>query len=158
MSGLSAGIMAVLALLHDALIMLSVYTIFQIPLNESFIAAVLTVIGYSMNDTIIIYDRVRENSNLLRRTPIAELVNQSIVQTLNRSINTVVTVLISIITVYMFARFYNIPSIENFSFPLIIGIVSGCYSSIFIASPLWVIWKEGQAKRKKTVKGKPARA
>ncbi len=156
MSGLSAGVMGVLALLHDALIMMSVYTVFNIPLNESFIAAVLTILGYSMNDTIIIYDRIRENSSQLRRVPIAELVNKSILQTLNRSINTVLTVLMSIITVYAFARYYGIVSVTEFTFPLLVGIASGCYSSIFIASPLWVMWKEHKAK--KLTAGKPAKA
>lgn len=148
MSGLSAGVMAVLALLHDAAIMLSVYTVFRIPLNDSFIAAVLTILGYSMNDTIIIYDRIRENSNLLRKVPIAELVNKSILQTLARSINTVVTVLICVTTVYVFAVYHNIKSIQDFSLPLIVGITSGCYSSIFIASPLWVMWRQSKSKKK----------
>lgn len=156
MSGLSAGITAVLALLHDALIMLSVYTIFRIPVNDAFIAAVLTVIGYSMNDTIIIYDRIRENSNLLRKTPIAELVNKSIIQTLARSINTVLTVEICMITILVFSVYFNISSMKNFTLPLIIGITSGCYSSIFIASPLWVLWKESRAKKK--IGSKPVRA
>lgn len=148
LSGPSAGVMAILALLHDILIVLSVYAIFKIPLNDAFIAAVLTVIGYSMNDTIIIYDRIRENSNMLRKMPVGELVNKSILQTLNRSINTVVTVLICIVTVYAFAKYNNIKSIAEFSLPMIVGIASGCYSSIFIASPLWVLWKEGQEKRR----------
>ncbi|MDP4182299.1 MAG: protein translocase subunit SecF [Bacillota bacterium] len=147
MSGPSAGVMGILALLHDALIMLSVYTIFNISLNESFIAAILTILGYSMSDTIIIYDRIRENTSLLRKVPIAELVNRSILQTLNRSINTVVTVLISILTIFCFACYYNIESVRVFTFPLLIGIASGCYSSIFIASPLWVMWKEYKAKQ-----------
>lgn len=148
MSGLSAGVFAVVGVFHDLLIMISVYMIFQIPLNESFIAAILTVIGYSMNDTIIIYDRIRENSRLLRKTPLPELVNSSIMQTLNRSINTVVTSLIAITTVYIFAKVNGIGSIQEFSFPLIIGIATGCYSSIFIASPLYVMWKESQKKTK----------
>ncbi|MCR4437031.1 MAG: protein translocase subunit SecF [Clostridiales bacterium] len=156
MSGLSAGVTAILALLHDALIMLSIYAIFRVPVNDAFIAAVLTVIGYSMNDTIIIYDRIRENSNLLKKTPIAELVNRSIIQTLSRSINTVVTVEICMITVYAFAAYYNITSIMDFTLPLIVGITSGCYSSIFIASPLWVMWKESRAKKK--VASKSAKA
>lgn len=156
MSGLSAGVMAVLALLHDVFIMLAVYAVFRIPLNESFIAAVLTILGYSMNDTIIIYDRIRENSGLLRKTPIGELVNKSIIQTLSRSINTVLTVLICLITVYVFAGYYNIQTIKEFSFPLIIGVASGCYSSIFIASPLWVMWKEYQEKKK--VRARTAKA
>ncbi len=148
MSGLSAGVFAVVGVLHDVLIMISVYLIFQIPVNESFIAAILTVVGYSMNDTIIIYDRIRENNRLLRKVPLPELVNDSIMQTLNRSINTVVTSLIAITTVYIFAKVNGIVSIEEFSFPLIIGIAAGCYSSIFIASPLYVMWKESQKKTK----------
>lgn len=158
MSGLSAGVMAVLALLHDILIMLAVYILFKIPLNDSFIAAVLTVIGYSMNDTIIIYDRIRENSNLLRKTPIAELVNRSVVQTLNRSINTVVTVLICIITVFIFASYYNITSIKFFTLPLIVGIASGMYSSIFISSSLYVVWKEHLLKKKVAIRAAKSKA
>lgn len=155
MSGLSAGVFAVVGVLHDALVMISVYLIFQIPVNESFIAAILTVVGYSMNDTIIIYDRIRENSRLLRKMPLPELVNQSIMQTLNRSINTVVTALIAITTVYVFAKINGIVSIEEFSFPLIVGLAAGCYSSIFITSPLYVMWKESQ---KKSTSSKPAKA
>ena len=156
MSGLSAGVMAVVALLHDVLIMCSVYFIFKIPLNDSFVAAVLTVIGYSMNDTIIIYDRIRENSNLLRKVPIGELVNKSVVQTLNRSINTVVTVLICIITLFIFASINNITSVIDFTLPLIVGIASGMYSSIFVASSLYVVWKERGARKK--ISTKPAKA
>ncbi len=158
MSGPSAGVMAVLAMIHDAMIMLAVYAIFKIPVNESFIAAVLTILGYSMNDTIIIYDRIRENSNQLRRMPIGELVNRSIIQTLNRSINTIVTVLICLISMLAFSLYYNITSITDFVLPLIVGIVSGCYSSIFVASPLWIIWKESRQKKNIKAKRKPARA
>lgn len=156
LSGLSAGVMSIVALLHDVLIMFVVYIVFRIPLNDSFIAAVLTVIGYSMNDTIIIYDRIRENKALLKKIPIAELVNRSIVQTLNRSINTGIAALLCIITVYVFASVNNIGTIKEFSLPLIIGIASGCYSSIFIASPLYVIWMERKGKKK--VIAKPAKA
>lgn len=147
MSGPSAGIMGIVGLLHDAAVMISVYTIFNISMNESFIAAILTILGYSMCDTIIIYDRIRENTKLLRKVPIAELVNKSILQTLGRSINTVLTVLISIATVYGFAVYYQIESVQEFTLPLLIGIASGCYSSIFIASPLWVMWKQHKAKQ-----------
>jgi len=148
MSGLSAGVFAVVGVLHDLLVMLSVYLIFRIPVNESFIAAILTVVGYSMNDTIIIYDRIRENSRLLKKIPLPELVNQSILQTLNRSINTVVTALIAITTVFIFSKVNGIETMAEFSFPLIIGMATGCYSSIFIASPLYVMWKESQKKSK----------
>ncbi len=156
MSGLSAGVMAIVALLHDILIMCSIYFVFKIPINDSFVAAILTVIGYSMNDTVIIYDRIRENSNLLRKVPIAELVNKSVVQTLNRSINTVVTVLICIVTLFIFASYNHIQSVKDFTLPLIVGIASGCYSSIFIASSLYVVWKERSAKKK--ISSKPAKA
>lgn len=156
MSGLSAGVMAIVGLMHDILIMFSVYALFKIPLNESFVAAVLTVIGYSMNDTIIIYDRIRENSNLLRKVPIGQLVNKSVVQTLNRSINTVVTVLICIVTLFVFASVNNIQSVKEFTLPLIVGISSGMYSSIFISSSLYVVWKERSAKKK--ISTKPAKA
>lgn len=152
MSGLSAGVFAVIALLHDAAIMLSVYMIFHIKINESFVAAILTILGYSMNDTIIIYDRIRENNSLLRKSNIYELVNQSIFQTLARSINTVLTVLICVVTTYIFAVYYNIDSIKDFTFPLIVGIASGCYSSIFIAAPMWAMWRDFQSKKRVKVR------
>jgi preprotein translocase subunit SecF len=155
-SGLSAGVSGVIALFHDALVMLAVYTIFNIPLNESFIAAVLTILGYSMNDTVIIFDRIRENNRLLRKVPIPELVNKSIMQTLNRTINTSVTVMMSVIIVYGFAFYYGIESVKEFTFPLMIGLLSGTYSSIFIACPLFVMWKERSAK--KAASAKPAKA
>lgn len=152
MSGLFAGLTAVVALIHDAAVMLSVYTIFQIPLNESFIAAVLTILGYSMNDTIVIYDRIRENSRISRKDTVAGLVNKSILQSLSRSINTVATTLACVLTIYIFASYNGIASIKEFTFPLLVGLASGTYSSIFIASPLWVMWKEGQAKKKLAAK------
>ncbi|MCB2292312.1 protein translocase subunit SecF [Clostridium algoriphilum] len=136
------GIAAIIALLHDVLITLGVYAVFRIPVNAPFIAAILTIIGYSINDTIVIFDRIRENQRIMRKSSIEEIANTSITQTLARSINTVLTVLISIIAVYAL-----VPSIRELSEPLIIGIAVGCYSSIFIASPVWVVLK----KRKKRV-------
>jgi preprotein translocase subunit SecF len=152
MSGFSAGVMAVVALFHDIAIMFSVYTIFNLPVNESFIAAILTIIGYSMNDTVIIYDRVRENKNSLKKIGVRELVNRSIKQTLPRTINTTIAVFLSIAVVFVFATIYEVQSIKEFSFPLLIGIISGTYSSIFVASPLYVMWKEGSLKRVATSK------
>lgn len=147
-SGLSAGVFGVVGLLHDIGVMVTVYLIFRIPVNESFIAALLTIFGFSMNDTVIIFDRIRENTRLLKKVSFPELVNTSIIQTLNRSINTTVTVLMAVITVFVFAKVNNIPSIEEFSFPLIIGLFSGTYSTIFITNPLWVMFKESQKKSK----------
>ncbi len=148
MSGLPAAIMALIALAHDALVMFSAYAIFKIPMNESFIAAVLTILGYSLNDTIVVYDRIRENSNRMRKAPLDELVNTSIIQSLSRTVNTSVTTLLAIIIVYVFAAANNIQSIKEFAFPLIIGLISGTYSSIFIASPLWMMWRQHKARER----------
>ncbi len=135
------GAAAIIALLHDVLITVGVYAVFRIPVNAPFIAAILTVIGYSINDTIVIFDRIRENQRIMRKASIEELVNKSVTQTFARSINTVATVLISIIAVYAL-----VPSVRELSGPLIIGIAIGCYSSIFIASPVWVLLKNRKKK------------
>ncbi|SHI65119.1 preprotein translocase subunit SecF [Clostridium amylolyticum] len=135
------GAAAILALVHDVLITLSVYAIFQIPVNSPFIAAILTIIGYSINDTIVIFDRIRENQKNMRRKSIEEVANISITQTMRRSINTSLTTLITIVAVYIF-----VPTVRDFSFPLIIGIATGTYSSIFIASPIWVLLKKKNKK------------
>jgi preprotein translocase subunit SecF len=131
------GVAAIISLLHDVLITLGVYALFKVPVDSAFIAAMLTVIGYSINDTIVVFDRIRENQKYMRRNNVKELANASITQTMTRSVNTVLTVLITITAVYIF-----VPSVRNFAFPLIIGIASGCYSSIFIASPIWVMLKQ----------------
>jgi len=151
-SGLPAAITALIALLHDAAIMLSAYAIFKIPVNESFIAAVLTILGYSVNDTIIIYDRIRENSSKMRKLPLEDLANISLTQTMNRTIFTTVTTMIAVVTVYVFASIYNIQSIKEFSFPLIIGLISGTYSTLFIATPLWMMWRKKQDQAKVVAK------
>ncbi len=156
MSGLSAGVTAVIALLHDAAAMFAVYTVFKIPINEQFIAAVLTILGYSVNDTIIIYDRIRENLGTMKKSSLPELVNKSISQTLSRSINTSVTLIICVIVTYVFAAAYNITSIKEFTFPLIVGLISGTYSSLFIASQIWVMWSEHKAKKKAALKAAKA--
>jgi preprotein translocase subunit SecF len=148
MSGLPAALAAIIALLHDALVMFSVYSLFRIPLNEAFVAAVLTILGYSMNDTIIIYDRIRENSGLVKKASTKELVNKSVLQSLSRSVNTLITTLVCVLTVFIFASINNISSLKEFTLPLLIGLISGTYSSIFIASPLWMMWKDYKLKRR----------
>jgi preprotein translocase subunit SecF len=141
--GLSAGAMAIVALLHDALIVTGAFIIFKIPLNDNFIAAILTIIGFSINDTIVIYDRIRENERLLgKKVPIEELVDISINQSMSRSINTNIAVFISITIVYIFAQIYDIASIRAFALPMMFGVVSGCYSTICIAGPLWTMWQK----------------
>ncbi|HPJ21999.1 MAG TPA: protein translocase subunit SecF [Clostridia bacterium] len=148
MSGISAALFGIVALIHDALIMLSVYTVFNIPVNEVFVAAILTIIGYSMNDTIVVYDRIRENSSVMSKSDIEKMVNTSTWQSLPRTINTLLTTLLTIVTLYIFASIYNVDSIKQFAFPLIIGLTSGSYSSIFIATPLWMMWRKYSIKKK----------
>lgn len=131
------GVAAMISLVHDVLILLAVYAIFYIPVGTSFIAAVLTVVGYSINDTIVIFDRIRENARFLKKNAYDELADQSINSTLSRSINTSLTTLIVIFVMYLL----GVESIKNFAFPLLVGIGTGTYSSIFIASPIWAMWK-----------------
>lgn len=156
MSGLLAGLTAILTLAHDITIMMAIYVIFGIPLNETFIAALLTILGYSINDTIVIYDRIRENSKLSRKDTIEDLVNKSINQSLKRTINTSITTLMAVIIVYIFASISGITSLKEFSLPIIVGLIAGTYSSIFIASPLWASWKSSQ--QKKQISQKPSKA
>lgn len=130
---LSFGIAALVASAHDILLTLSIYAIFAVPINTPFIAAILTIIGYSMNDTIVIFDRIRENTKSMRRSSDSDVANASIKQTMSRSIITTFTTLCSIVAVLIF-----VPTVREFAFPLTVGIVFGAYSSIFIASPVWV--------------------
>ncbi|PRR77350.1 preprotein translocase subunit SecF [Clostridium liquoris] len=133
---------AILGLVHDIIITVSVYAILQIPINSSFIAAILTIVGYSINDTIVVFDRIRENSKKMRRASDVELADISITETMTRSINTVLTTLFTITAVFAF-----VPAVRDFATPLIVGIISGAYSSIFISSPLWVIFKNKGLKK-----------
>ena len=139
------GVASIVALVHDILITLSVYAIFGIQVNTPFIAAILTIVGYSMNDTIVIFDRIRENSKNMRRASLAEVADASINQTMSRSIITTLTTLFTITAVNVF-----VPTVREFSLPLMVGIVSGAYSSIFIASPVWVILKNRKNNKHKS--------
>lgn len=133
----SYGIAAIVALLHDVLIVLAVYSIFRIPVNSPFVAAMLTVVGYSINDTIVVFDRIRENLKTAKRNTYDIVAETSIRQTLTRSINTSLTTLLAITALYIL----GVESIKEFTFPLLAGITIGTYSSIFIASPTWVLIK-----------------
>ena len=130
------GVAAVLALVHDILIVLGVFALTQRQIDSSFIAALLTIVGYSINDTIVIFDRIRENLKLhfRRGGDIDVLVNTSIYQTLTRSLYTVFTVMFTTLALYFFGG----ETTKDFAFALLVGFGCGCYSSIFIASPLWV--------------------
>lgn len=150
--GLSAGVMALVALFHDVAMIYFLYVIFQMPIDSNFIAVVLMILGYSLNDTIVIYDRVREERKILgSKTDIAMVFNLSCTKTIKRTIMTSVTTLSAILIVYIVALFFNITSVQSFALPMMIGIISGCYSSICIAGPLWVMWQKHK-KAKKTSK------
>jgi preprotein translocase SecF subunit len=129
------GAAALLALAHDVLVLLVVYVVFRVPVNNSFIAAILTILGYSLNATIVVFDRVRENKKYIKSHEMENLINSSINQTLTRSINTSATSLITISCVFIF----GVASVREFAFPLIIGIISGTYSSVFFAGSVWYV-------------------
>lgn len=130
---LRSGIAAIVALVHDILVMLSMYVVFQIPFNINFIAVALTILGYSINATIVVFDRVRENRKISGDTPFDEVIDRSIWQTMTRSINTTITTLFTIVTILIF----GVSAIRSFALPLLIGVLSGCYSSVCIAGPVW---------------------
>ncbi len=141
------AIAAIVALLHDAFLVITIFSILRLEVDIVFIAAILTIVGYSINDTIVIFDRIRENMKLAKIKTFADIervVNQSLLQTMSRSINTVLTVLIATTALYIFAG----EGIRNFALALFIGLVFGAYSSIFIASQLWLVLKEKELKAK----------
>lgn len=146
LSGLSAGISGVIALIHDVWIVFLVFGVCKIPLNDAFVSVTLTIIGYSINDTIVLYDRIREHMNNRTKEGLIPLVNRSITETLGRSINTAFTTVLCVAIVLLFAVIFNIESIKIFALPMLAGMISGCYSSICIASAIWVTWKNRKAK------------
>ena len=145
-SGLSAGITAMIALVHDVLVVFFAFVLFQIPLNDAFVAVVLTIIGYSINDTIVIYDRIRENRKHDSKMPVDTLVNVSTSQTLGRSINTSATTGICVLILMVASVYFHIESIMEFSLPMFFGILTGCYSSICVAGTLWAMWEKKKEK------------
>ena len=131
---------AIIALLHDVLVVLTAYALIRISVGNTFIACMLTIVGYSINDTIVVFDRIRENMHGLReQTPesLAEVANRSLTQTLSRTINTSVTTIVMVLLLFIL----GVSSIREFALPLMVGLVSGTYSSIFIATSLWYVMK-----------------
>lgn len=143
-----SAVMAVLALAINVLVMMAVYAISYKPLNTTFIAAMLTVVGYSINNTIVIFDRIRENMrgfNAKKGHVVSEVVDRSINESMGRTINTTITTLITIILL----NILGVNSIKDFAFPLIAGVIAGAYTSIFVASPFWAAWKTAEVESKK---------
>ncbi|QQY78759.1 protein translocase subunit secF [Keratinibaculum paraultunense] len=137
---------AIIALLHDVLVTFSVYSIFRIPVNSAFIAAILTILGYSINDTIVIFDRIREELKISPKKSLEEIINGSISKSLTRTINTSLTTLVAVLVFYI----VGVEDVKILALPLIFGIIAGTYSSLFIASPLWYeLNNKGKLKTKK---------
>ncbi|MEI4524754.1 protein translocase subunit SecDF [Priestia megaterium] len=137
---------AVLALLHDAFFIVTVFSLTKLEVDLTFIAAVLTIVGYSINDTIVTFDRIRENMQKFKSKTfddLAFIVNLSLRETFTRSMNTVLTVVIAVVALLVFGS----ESIQNFSIALLVGLILGAYSSVFIAAQLWLVWKGKQLKR-----------
>ena len=137
-----SGICAVIALAHDVVLMFGFYSVFQFTMNTSFVAAVLTIIGYSINATIIVFDRVRENARLMRKATYNEVADNAIKSSYFRAINSSITTLLTIGVLYVL----GVDSIREFALPIIVGIVAGTYSSLFIAAPVWAVWEKATKK------------
>ena len=142
---LLSAVAAVICLVHDLLVMLIAYSVFSIPMQSTMIAAFLTILGYSINATIIIFDRMREERKLDRERDLGDIANDSIRATLTRSLNTTLTTLFTIGMIYLF----GVESIRSFALPLIIGIVAGLYSSVCLAGNIWVVLDKLTSKHKK---------
>lgn len=137
------GIAAVVAVFHDTIITLGLFSIFNVDISLTVIAAILTLVGYSMNDTIVVFDRIRENIKLLRREKLADIVNKSINQTLSRTVLTSGLTFLTVLSLYLFGG----EVLHGFSLALVIGIIIGTYSSIFIAAPMLVAYQDWQGQR-----------
>lgn len=140
-----SGVASVVALIHDVLLVFGIFALMQKEINSTFIAAILTIIGYSINDTIVVFDRIRENQKFRRKGEgFDEVVNNSLLQTMRRSLSTSVTTILAVMALYLLGS----PSIKDFCFAVIIGLLAGTYSSIFVASPIWATWKNWEEQRK----------
>lgn len=148
-SGFSAALTALLALFHDISIIFFTFVIFGIPINDGFVAVVLTILGYSVNDTIVIYDKIRYNKRLYAgKMSIEEIADTSINQCLTRTINTSLMSCAAIALVFIFALVGGLTSVANFALPMMVGIISGCYSSLTLPGTLWVTWQKLGNKKK----------
>jgi preprotein translocase subunit SecF len=132
-----SAVAAIIALLHDVLVLISLFATFRLPVDSTFLAVLLTIVGYSINDTIVIFDRIRENLKVMKKTTFDDLADMSISQTLSRTINTSVTTLLTIVMLFLFGG----QTIKDLTLALIVGLISGTYSSIFIATPIWALWR-----------------
>lgn len=133
----------------DILIAFTTCIIFRLQLDLNFIAVILTILGYSLNDTIVIYDRIRENSRLYSDKEVGDIVNMSVNKVMIRNIVTTLTTIIAVLTIVVVAEFFGLTTLRTFAIPMTFGLISGAISSTFISGPLWVIWKRHKAKKAK---------
>ncbi len=145
--GVSAALTALLALVFDVLITFFTCVIFGLQIDSNYIAVVLTMLGYSLNDTIVIYDRIRENERYNPDMEIGELVNLSVNKVMVRNIVTTVTTILAVTTIVVVSEIYGLTSLRTFAIPMLFGLISGSLSSLFISGPVWVIWKRYRAKK-----------
>lgn len=151
--GLSAGMFGLVALFHDVAVIYFFYVIFRMPIDSNFIAVALMILGYSLNDTVVIYDRIREErKNLGYKAKLEDVFNSSMTRVIRRTVMTTVTTLIAVISVYVVAMVFSLDSVTGFALPMMVGLISGCYSSICVAGPLWVLWQKRKASMPKKKK------
>lgn len=144
--GVSAALTALCALVLDIIVAFFVCVFFRLQIDLNFIAVVLTILGYSLNDTIVIYDRVRENRKLNPDMEIGELVNISVNKVMVRNIVTTVTTILAVTTIIVVSEIYGLTTLRTFAIPMAFGLISGAISSLFVSGPLWVFWKRKTAK------------
>ena len=151
--GMTGGLMAVLALLNDLMVVFGTFVLLRTPLDGNFIAAMLTILGYSINDTVVVYDRIRENRALMgKKTPFEELVNHSVNQSARRTIITTVTTVMALGVMCVVSKLYGLDSIFTFAFPLMMGMLSGVYTSLCVSTSAWVLWNDRKSKKAETKK------
>lgn len=146
--GISAGIFALLALLLDCIMAFCVCIFFRLEIDSNFMSVILTTLGYSLNDTIVVYDRIRENTKLYPEMGLRDRINLSINQSLGRTIKTTLATFLAIIAIVIVAEFFGLSTLRSFAIPMAVGILSGCVSSICLSSPLWYSWRKGAIARK----------
>ena len=145
--GVSAALTAFAALILDLAVAFIACVVFGLQIDSNFMAVVLTILGYSLNDTIVVYDRVRENKRLYPDATLEENVNITTTGIITRNIVTTTTTVIAVLTIVVVSELYGLSSLRSFAIPMVFGLISGCVSSIFISAPLWVKWNEFKAKR-----------
>ncbi len=139
--GVTAAFTALLTVVLDVVVSYAVCVIFRLQIDMNYIAVVLTILGYSLNDTIVVYDSVRENKKKSETSSLYDIVNKSLNDVLARNIITTVTTVLAVVTIIVVSELYGLVTLRTFAIPMVFGLISGCISSLFISTPLWVVWR-----------------